>query len=222
MSDTTVTPAPLPDVIYCTVCCKDLPWTTFTDNARLRKYLKRRENGVNSPVCCDYCYTPQQRRRDIVADEKYAKKIALRADKRAAKAAKRPKKIKKSKSAAKIVRELIQNGKDLPFDMMDSPSPTPIQVRLVGSKALPFEERHAIYRRYLKSNTWLRVRIRIFKLRGYQCEKCGISEGVQLEVHHRSYERLGFELDSDLQILCRICHLSAHGRDIFGDRIQWK
>jgi hypothetical protein len=41
-------------------------------------------------------------------------------------------------------------------------------------------------------------------LAGYRCERC---EGKRdLEVHHRTYERLGREWDQDLEVLCCRCH----------------
>jgi hypothetical protein len=35
---------------------------------------------------------------------------------------------------------------------------------------------------------------------------------VRLHMHHRTYERLGAELPSDLQVLCRPCHERADER----------
>jgi len=34
-----------------------------------------------------------------------------------------------------------------------------------------------------------------------------------LQVHHLSYEHLGAELDSDLEVLCRGCHLGEHANE---------
>lgn len=56
---------------------------------------------------------------------------------------------------------------------------------------------------------------------GWQCEVCGAdartahwqAKGGSLQVHHRTYERLGAELPGDLQVLCPECHRSVHGID---------
>ena len=37
------------------------------------------------------------------------------------------------------------------------------------------------------------------------CEGCGIV-GMQMDLHHKTYERLGCELDSDVMLLCKRCH----------------
>jgi 5-methylcytosine-specific restriction endonuclease McrA len=42
------------------------------------------------------------------------------------------------------------------------------------------------------------------------CERCGGQDALQ--VHHRTYERLGAELDEDFEVLCRRCHATEHGK----------
>ena len=46
------------------------------------------------------------------------------------------------------------------------------------------------------------------KIAGNTCQRCEKSfHPSELDVHHRTYERLGHELPSDLQVLCRVtCH----------------
>lgn len=51
------------------------------------------------------------------------------------------------------------------------------------------------------------------------CECCGLSHeqskriyGMNLDVHHRTYERRNYELSADFEILCRRCHDIKHGR----------
>ena len=41
------------------------------------------------------------------------------------------------------------------------------------------------------------------------CRACG---ATTVDLHHKTYERLGCELLSDLQALCRDCHATAHGK----------
>lgn len=63
------------------------------------------------------------------------------------------------------------------------------------------------YQEYLKSTTW-RKRAEEAKARaGNRCQICNRSRAeVQLEAHHRTYERLGNELPEDITVLCRDCH----------------
>lgn len=67
----------------------------------------------------------------------------------------------------------------------------------------------AAYRRYLLSDWWKTRKRRKISSVGCKCENCGTS-GVILHVHHLSYQRLGAELDSDLEVLCELCHKSKH------------
>lgn len=64
------------------------------------------------------------------------------------------------------------------------------------------------YLLYMNSDLWKRLRDRIIRER-VTCERCGHNRGG-LHVHHITYERLGYELDSDLQVLCRCCHRIVH------------
>lgn len=69
---------------------------------------------------------------------------------------------------------------------------------------------HLSYHEYLKSKQW--QEIRRVKLRDamYQCSKCPSTE--RLEVHHKTYERLGYESMRDLEVLCHECHAEIHGK----------
>ena len=64
------------------------------------------------------------------------------------------------------------------------------------------------HNKYLKSAYWVSRRERALKQDGYKCCMCGATSN--LNVHHRSYERLGAESDSDLMVLCRDCHMVMH------------
>jgi hypothetical protein len=44
---------------------------------------------------------------------------------------------------------------------------------------------------------------------GFRCQVCN-AYGVQLNVHHRTYERRGAEWDTDLIVLCHDCHEIFH------------
>jgi len=63
---------------------------------------------------------------------------------------------------------------------------------------------------YLRSDHWQEVRRKKLKQAGYKCEACG--QKVKLDIHHLTYERLGKERLSDLQALCRSCHVKAEKR----------
>ena len=64
------------------------------------------------------------------------------------------------------------------------------------------------YAEYLRTAHWQRVRVLALEQAGHACDLCGRDQ--QLEVHHRTYERLGFERQSDLIVLCHDCHRDHH------------
>lgn len=43
------------------------------------------------------------------------------------------------------------------------------------------------------------------------CGRCGKGPRAGLQLHHKTYERLGRELQSDLETLCDGCHRKEHG-----------
>ena len=67
---------------------------------------------------------------------------------------------------------------------------------------------------YLGGIYWTRY-VRPFMLgrADHKCESCG-QRGDVLDVHHKTYERLGFELPEDLEVLCRTCHEVRHGSSL--------
>jgi 5-methylcytosine-specific restriction endonuclease McrA len=76
------------------------------------------------------------------------------------------------------------------------------------------ELRTMVYRDYLRSPEWRRTRAAALHRAGNACS-LDITHTGDLEVHHRTYERLGEELASDLIVLCRDCHRlhhAEHGR----------
>lgn len=64
------------------------------------------------------------------------------------------------------------------------------------------------YRSYLNSPTWRTKRNAALKRANYRCSRCGSKRDPN--VHHKTYERLGNELDSDLEVLCFTCHNGHH------------
>lgn len=64
------------------------------------------------------------------------------------------------------------------------------------------------------------TRNRALMLAGYRCERCDSKRDLQ--VHHRTYERLGHEWDEDLEVLCDACHGEHHAilRAQHGDPVR--
>ena len=60
------------------------------------------------------------------------------------------------------------------------------------------------YLAYLNSPGWRFRRNAALRRVGFRCERCGSKRDLQ--VHHKTYDRLGNELDSDLEALCLLCH----------------
>jgi hypothetical protein len=69
------------------------------------------------------------------------------------------------------------------------------------------------YADYLRTDHWRETRERALMRAGHQCKRCEATDR-RLDVHHLSYERLGRELESDLTVLCSICHAIEHGEPI--------
>jgi 5-methylcytosine-specific restriction endonuclease McrA len=69
------------------------------------------------------------------------------------------------------------------------------------------------YGDYLHSPGWrARVEAAIDRAGG-RCQVCNADRWLaRLDVHHRTYERLGREEPGDLTVLCRDCHRLFHER----------
>jgi hypothetical protein len=64
------------------------------------------------------------------------------------------------------------------------------------------------YPEYLLTEHWLGVRERALVRAGRRCQVCNADRDLQ--VHHRTYENRGNELDADVTVLCRSCHMRFH------------
>ena len=64
------------------------------------------------------------------------------------------------------------------------------------------------YGAYLVSPAWYALRAKVRHRDGNKCRACG--SGKQLDVHHRTYARIGNERLADLVTLCRSCHKATH------------
>ena len=60
------------------------------------------------------------------------------------------------------------------------------------------------YLSYLQSPEWQQLRTRAMAHYGGSCVICNSRDNLQ--VHHRTYERLGQELITDVTVLCDRCH----------------
>jgi hypothetical protein len=68
------------------------------------------------------------------------------------------------------------------------------------------------YLDYIRSEEWFNLKIDLLQKRGCNCERCGKKKHpLKLQIHHKTYERLFNERESDLIIVCRICHMKEHG-----------
>lgn len=63
------------------------------------------------------------------------------------------------------------------------------------------------YYEYIKSPAWKRKADAAKERAGNRCQVCNRSKDeVQLDAHHRTYERLGHERPEDITVLCHDCH----------------
>ncbi len=76
-------------------------------------------------------------------------------------------------------------------------------------KARYSELRTMHFSEYRLTPEWRSRRNRVLLRAGNRCELCFASE--RLDAHHKTYERYGQELLSDLIALCRTCHERHHG-----------
>lgn len=64
------------------------------------------------------------------------------------------------------------------------------------------------YNEYLQTPHWKETRKAALERAGNRCQLCNNDQ--RLHVHHRTYERLGEEHDTDLIVLCASCHGRFH------------
>jgi 5-methylcytosine-specific restriction endonuclease McrA len=83
-------------------------------------------------------------------------------------------------------------------------------IRIEEMRALP-------YRDYLKTTWWKRQREGALERARHACQLCNAPE--RLQVHHRTYEWLGWEEESDLIVLCSSCHSLFHGNRRLAARV---
>lgn len=74
---------------------------------------------------------------------------------------------------------------------------------------------YASYNDYIRSPAWRAVKRRYAEQQPWICNICGTEDGLQL--HHRTYERVGEERLEDLMPLCEDCHEMVHTLERRGD-----
>lgn len=65
---------------------------------------------------------------------------------------------------------------------------------------------------YMASDVWTQRKLRYWRKHPKVCAACGAatSKKFPTHLHHRTYERMGIELDSDFSPLCEPCHAKVH------------
>jgi 5-methylcytosine-specific restriction endonuclease McrA len=76
------------------------------------------------------------------------------------------------------------------------------QALLADYRSRPYAERR-------QTKEWAILKKQVHRRDGYRCRLCG-RDGVQLHVHHRTYETYAEERLEDLITLCRTCHEHFH------------
>lgn len=103
--------------------------------------------------------------------------------------------LKRSRSSQKIaVTATVSNS------VLRPPDNQPIR-RTAELRSMPYKD-------YLQTPEWGAKRNEMLKRAGHRCQVCNRSG--RLEVHHRTYERRGSELEADLFVLCADCHDLFH------------
>lgn len=76
------------------------------------------------------------------------------------------------------------------------------------------------YNRYMGSKTWENTREKALLRANGECQRCK-AWNCTLEVHHRTYERLGRERAGDLEVLCKPCHEIADKERAEESFLRW-
>lgn len=70
------------------------------------------------------------------------------------------------------------------------------------------------YTAVIASKRWRRLRVKRLANSENCCERCGWKKeswdkSRSLDLHHRTYDRLGEERADDLELVCSVCHIRA-------------
>lgn len=87
-----------------------------------------------------------------------------------------------------------------------------------GPKRKKYEPPRGSYAEYLLTRHWIVFREQVLKYWNWSC--CLCCSPKKLEVHHRTYERIGSEKLTDCVVLCSTCHRKVHGKMADGN-LAW-
>lgn len=82
-------------------------------------------------------------------------------------------------------------------------SDDPLIDRIKALRAMPYKD-------YLQTEEWQQRRREALSFANNSCQVCN-AKGIELHVHHRTYERRGAEMAGDIIVLCKKCHALFHG-----------
>jgi hypothetical protein len=77
-------------------------------------------------------------------------------------------------------------------------------------KILDFKKQWINYKEYLKSEEWKKKSKKALIRANFRCQLCNKKD--EIHIHHRTYENLGNEKESDLIALCKGCHKKFHSK----------
>ncbi len=86
-----------------------------------------------------------------------------------------------------------------------------MQRTLRDSIRIDFDRKYTSYQDYLKSEEWTKKSEAAKERAEWRCQLCN-KRGSSLHTHHKTYDRIGREKDSDLIVLCAKCHAKFHGK----------
>ena len=75
-----------------------------------------------------------------------------------------------------------------------------------------YKPKNINYMEYIQSEDWKKRRDKKLRKADWKCERCG--SGINLCIHHITYDNLGNEPMSDLLVLCKSCHEDIHRKDL--------
>lgn len=85
-------------------------------------------------------------------------------------------------------------------------------------KCLDTKEVVGTYKEYLHTKHWKLLKSKIYKKYKYNCAYCKTNHDIDL--HHKTYERVGNENIGDLVYLCRLCHKAVHDGLISDNKLK--
>lgn len=88
-----------------------------------------------------------------------------------------------------------------------------------GNGQRPYKKPEGRYANYLASPHWLEYREIILEFWGHTCA-LNINHKGRMDVHHRTYDHLGFEGKTDCIVLCEACHKRFHHQLPDGNEIM--